>query len=115
MASHLEEALTALKNAACDLTSIEVQTYVGDIDVVVKDQTGSTSFEDALRQAKEDGKMKLKLVTKLNMDGDGIVLVPESAPAGYIQEAHNAALKSGNEVRQGMISLFADVIGLKTR
>ena len=115
MKSKLQDALEGLKNVLCDLSSIEVQTYVGEIDVVIEGQTGTTSFEDALKNAKTNGKIALKLVTKLNLDGDGIVLVPESAPADYIQQAHNAALKAGNDVRQGMISLFSDVIGLKTK
>ena len=55
----------------------------------------------------------MTLVTKIEFDGDVKVLVPSSAPADYIQQAHDAALKAGNDVRQGLISLFADVIGLK--
>jgi hypothetical protein len=110
----LKNALDELKNAVGDLTSLEVQTYIGEIDVVVEGQTGSTSFEDSLKKAKTDGKITLQLVTKLNFDGDGIVLVPASAPADYIQQAHDTALKAGNDVRQGLIALFADVIGLKT-
>ena len=109
----LQNALNALKTAACDLTSLEVQTYVGEIDVVIDGVTGSTSFEASLKKAKKDGKIKLALVTKLNLDGDGLVLVPSSAPADYIQAAHSAALKAGHDVRQGLMALFADVIGLK--
>ena len=109
----LKKAFDQLKNAVGDLTSIEVQTYVGEIDVVVDGVTGSTSFEDSLKNAKQDGKIALSLVTKINFDGDGLVLVPSSAPADYIQEAHDAALLAGNDVRQGLIALFGDVIGLK--
>ena len=109
----LENALNGLKNVVGDLTSIEVQTYVGDIDVVVEGATGNTSFEDSLKKAKKSGTIKLTLVTKIDFDGDGVVLVPSSAPADYIQEAHDSALMAGNEIRQGLIALFADVIGLK--
>jgi hypothetical protein len=109
----LKDALISLKNAAGDLSSIEVQTYVGKIDVVIDGVGDSTSFEDSLKEAKKKGKITLNLVTKVNFDGDGIVLVPSSAPADYIQQAHDAALKAGNDIRQGLIALFADVIGLK--
>lgn len=109
----LENALNKLKNAAGDLASLEVQTYVGDIDVVIDGATGNKSFEDSVKQAKQNGKIKLSIVSKINFDGDGIVLVPSSAPADYIQQAHDTALKAGNEIRQGLIALFADVIGLK--
>ena len=60
----LKKAFDQLKNAVGDLTSIEVQTYVGEIDVVVDGVTGSTSFEDSLKNAKQDGKIALSLVTK---------------------------------------------------
>lgn len=109
----LETALIDLKNAVGDLTSLEVRTYVGEIDVVISGISGATDFEQSLEKAKTDGKIQLQLVTKLNFDGDGIVLVPSSAPADYIQKAHDTALKAGNDVRQGLISLFSDVIGLK--
>jgi len=109
----LQDALTQLKNAVGDLTSLEVQTYVGEIDVIIDGITDSTNFEASLKKAKSGGKISLQLVTKLNFDGDAIVLVPSSAPADYIQQAHDSALKAGNDVRQGIISLFADVIGLK--
>ena len=105
--------MIGLKNVVGDLTSLEVQTYVGEIDVVIGGITGSTNFEKSLEQAKQAGKIQLQLVTKLNFDGDGIVLVPSTAPADYIQRAHDTALMAGNEVRQGLISLFSDFIGLK--
>ena len=109
----LQDALIGLKNAVGDLTSIEVQTYVGEIDVVMDGITGATSLEDSLKKAKKSGNIKLTLVTKINFDGDAMVLVPDSAPADYIQQAHDSALKAGNEIRQGVIALFSDVIGLK--
>ena len=111
----LKDALNALKTAACDLTSLEVQTYVGEIDVVIDGVTGTTDFEASLKKAKKNGKIVLTLVTKLHLDGDGINLVPSSAPADYVQAAHSAALKSGHDVRQGLIALFSDVIGLKAK
>ncbi|MCP4672437.1 MAG: hypothetical protein GY857_14160 [Desulfobacula sp.] len=108
----LHKALEDLKNVVCDLTSIEVQTYVGDLKVLIKDPKKPSDFEKLLKAGTTSGSLKLALVTKLNFDGDGFVLVPESATPDYIQNAHNAALKAGNEVRQGLLSLFGDVIGL---
>jgi hypothetical protein len=109
----LANALKDLKNAVGDLTSLEVQTYVGEINVVMEGITDTTNFEESLHQAKADEKIQLQLVTKLKFDGDAIVLVPSSAPADYIQKAHDTAIKAGNEVRHGLIALFSDVIGLK--
>lgn len=107
----LKDALEQLKNAVGDLTSLEVQTYVGELDVIVKDQQGSTNFEEMLKKARASNQLSLQLVTKVNFDGDAIALVPSSAPADYVQEAHEAALELGNDVRQGLLMMFADVIG----
>ena len=109
----LEKALQGLKNQLCDLTSLQVQTYVGEIEVVLDGVSDATDFEASLKNARQEGKIKLSLVTKIHFDGDGVVLVPSSAPAGYIQEAHDAAVKAGHEVRQGLVALFSDVVGLK--
>ena len=111
----LSEALENLKKAIGDLTSIEVQTYVGDINVAIDELADSTSFEDTLKKAKQSGNIKLSLVTKINFDGDGIVLVPDSAPADYIQKAHDSALEAGRGVRQGLIELFSDVIRIAVK
>lgn len=109
----LEKGLKGLKDLACDLSSIEIQTYVGDIDVLIENKTDPTDLEALLKGSGANGNLKLNLVTKINFDGDGFVLVPKTAPPDYVQDAHNAALAAGNDVRQGLISLFADVIGLK--
>ncbi len=109
----LQGALDSLKKAAGDLASLEVQTYVGEIDVVIDGVDDATDFEKSLKQAKSNDKIKLTLVTKLKFDGDAFVLVPASAPADYVQQAHNAALKAGDDARKGLIALFGDAIGLK--
>ena len=111
----LSDALDNLKKAVGDLTSLEVQTYVGDINVAIDELADSTSFEDTLKKAKQSGNIKLSFVTKINFDGDGFVMVPDSAPADYIQKAHDSALMAGNDVRQGLIELFSDVIGFAVK
>lgn len=108
----LKDALESLKDAVCDLTSLEVQVYTGNLDVAVTDQVGSTSFEDILKNVKTSGDLKLVGVTKINFDGDGFVLVPSQAMPDHIREAHDAAIKAGQEVRAGLIALFADMTGL---
>ena len=111
----LESALSTLKDAVADLTSLEVQTYTGDLDVVIKEWKGITNFEEILKNVKAKGNLKLKYVTKINFDGDGFVLVPETAPPDHIQEAHNAALKAGQDARIGLLSLFSEVTGLAVK
>ena len=110
----LKNALETIGEVISDLTSLEVQTYTGNLDVVVKDLKNTTNFETILKSVKTtaSGNLKLRYVTKINIDGDGLVLVPETASPNHVQEAHAAALKAGHEVRQGLLTLFADLTGL---
>ncbi len=107
-----EESLRTFKDSLCDLTSIEVQTYTGNLTVEVDDQGNVPDFQKILSKAKTTGNLKLAYVTRINLDGDGIVLVPETAAPDHILQAHNAAIKAGQEVRQGILTLFADLTGL---
>jgi hypothetical protein len=110
----LEHALKTISGVMSDLTSLEVQTYTGNLDVVVKDVKDIKNFEAILESVKSSaaGNLKLRHVTKINIDGDGLVLVPETTSPNHVQEAHDAALKAGHEVRQGLLTLFADLTGL---
>ena len=110
----LKNALETISEVISDLTSIEVQTYTGNLDVVGKDLKNTTNFEAILKSVKTTakGNLKLRYVTKINIDGDGLVLVPETASPNHVQEAHAAALKAGHEMRQGLLTLFADLTGL---
>ena len=110
----LKNALETISEVISDLTSLEVQTYTGNLDVVAEDLKSTTNFEAILNSVKTtaNGNLKLRYVTKINIDGDGLVLVPETASPNHVQEAHAAALKVGHEVRQGLLTLFADITGL---
>jgi len=108
----LDEALTTLKETMCDLTSLEVQTYTGNLDVAVTDQIGSTKLEDILEKVRVSGTLKLVAVTKINFDGDGMVLVPPQAVPDHIRDAHDAAVAAGLEVREGLLALFSEMTGL---
>ena len=110
----LKNALETISEVISDLTSLEVQTYTGNLDVVAKDLKGTTNFEAILNSVKTttNGNLTLRYVTKISLDGDGLVLVPETASPNHVQDAHAAALKVGHEVRQGLLTLFADITGL---
>ncbi len=108
----LEDALTTLKETLCDLTSLEVQTYTGNLDVAVTDQVGSAKFEDILEKVRVSGTLKLVAVTKINFDGDGMVLVPPQAMPDHVGDAHDAAVAAGLQVREGLLALFSEMTGL---
>ena len=117
--SGLKGALEGLKNAVGDLASLEVQTYVGKIDISKpKDSTGKeirvTAFEDYLKaQVGVPEGLALVAVTKMKFDGDAINLVPKDGVHDHVLKAHDAAVKAGIETRHGLLALFGNILGLK--
>jgi len=116
----LRDALESLQDMACDLTSLEVQTYMGNLDVAIskdekKDEKSDvTNFEKILKKVNKSGNLKLVAVTKVNFDGDSFALIPETPLPPHIQRAHQAALQAGMDTRAGLLALFSSVIGLST-
>ena len=110
----LRAALEALRDTTCDLTSLEVQTYTGNLDVVISKnkEMDVTNFEEILKKVKASGDLKLVAVTKVNFDGDTYALTPETPLPPHIQMAHETALQAGMDTRAGLLELFSSVIGL---
>lgn len=86
-----------------DLSSLEVHTYVGDITVKSSKDTPITNFEDFLEQASGDGgNLTLKLVTKMNFDGDAINLVPAEGLEEHVKEIHESSLRGRYRSKKGI-------------
>lgn len=114
-----KNAFTKLKRTIGDLSSLEVQTYVGTVVVpTVKDKDGkdATNFEDFLKAcvAKPEN-LSLVAVTKMSFDGDAINLVPAESFPDHVQKVHESAVKAGIETRHGLLSLFGSLLGLKAQ
>jgi len=113
----MESALGKIGDVLEDLSSLEVQTYSGSIDVSFDGGLGVDgklkSITDLLAAAKAaDNNLKLCAVTKMSFDGDAINLVPEEGLSERIQEIHIAAVKTGIDTRHGLLSLFGGMVGL---
>ena len=110
----LRAALEALRDTTCDLTSLEVQTYTGNLDVLFnKDEdVNLASFETVLKKVKVSGTLRLAAMTKVNFDGDTFLLTSENDLPPHVQQAHDAAVQAGMETREALLSIFANVIGL---
>ena len=108
----LKGALEKLKKVTADLTSLEVMTYTGEVHININSTEAlCTNFEDLLKSAEgTKGKLTLRYATKISFDGDGLVLVPLGAPKDHILKAHESAVLAGQKVRQGLLTLFSDVI-----
>lgn len=105
----LRNVLDSAVNAIEDLSSLEVQTYVGLLDVTV-DAEDSRNLEALLKQARVSGNLQLVQVTRLSIDGDGTNLVSPDPQPEHVVRAHQAALEAGNHVRAGILELFSGLI-----
>jgi len=108
----MESALAKIGEVLEDLSSLEVQTYSGSIDVAFDGSLGADgklkSISVLLAAANATGN-NLKL---LSFDGDAINLVPEEGLSERIQAIHIAAVKTGIDTRHGLLSLFGGMVGL---
>ena len=105
-------ALSKIGDVLEDLSSLEVQTLTGSLDVTVTDGK-LDNFETLLEKSNTAGHLKLRAVTRMMCDGDAINLVPEEDYPEHIQNVHAAAVKAGIDTRHGLLSLFGGMVGLK--
>ncbi len=102
-----------LSEAIEDLTSLEVRTYRGSLSHIVN-QVNPKKIEDFLT-AETVGELKLVRLTKSQLDGDTVLFIDDgSTDAGdvpeLISDAHEEAVRSANEMRQGLAELAAGVV-----
>ena len=105
-----------LAEGIADLSQLQVQTYTGNIVAHIKDGEGGASIinwqELLTTSAKEDGDVSLVAATKVNLDGDTELFIAANAPTNLL-EAHNDAVAAAQQLRQGLVEAFADVLGIR--
>ena len=114
--SGLGGALSGLRNAIGDLTSLEVNTYIGDLSAVVEPggDLNISDFDKLVKGAKgASGNIQLVASTKINFDGDCKQYFDRNTMPSHVVEAHAVALQSGQEVREGIIKLFTGLLDIK--
>ena len=109
----LKDAFVSLKKGIADISSVEVQTFTGDLSTVITESNGESvlDWENLLKNATSDtqGSITLMASSKYEFDGDAKLLInPAITPE--MREAHDAAVSAGLEVRQGLIDAFYDLI-----
>ena len=99
-----------------DLSQLQVQTYTGNITAHITDGGGGGSiinWQDLLTtSASEDGDVSLVAATKVNFDGDTELFIASNAPSNLVS-AHNDAVTAAQQLRQGLVEAFADVLGIR--
>jgi hypothetical protein len=136
----LKAAFNTLKDVVEDLTSLQVQTFSGTIDIRIE-KTGFRTLREAIeakRHADIEGDRisrneDTNAVTVKEADGEGSVTVKgdiEVVATSYIQfdgdsynfiatgasdklvKAHNDAVAAGMESRKALLALLLDIVGL---
>jgi hypothetical protein len=106
-----KSALVKLKDAALDLTELQVLTFTGTVEAVVKTD-GAMDWSKLLKEAKTAGAIELVAATKIEIDGDTTLFVAKGAPDA-LKQAHLDATAAAQQYRQGLVQAFADLLGIK--
>lgn len=102
-----------LGEGIADLSELNVQTFSGDITSVIDKSTGGNVIDwtKLLKDAKTSGKVRLIASAKIKFDGDSDTYFAEDIPPEML-EAHLTAVEAGQNVREGLIAMFKDVLGI---
>jgi len=104
-------ALVKLKDAALDLTDLQVLTFTGTVEAVVS-ANGAMDWGKLLKEAKTSGAIELVAATKIEIDGDTTLFVARTAPDA-LKQAHLDATAAAQQYRQGLVQAFASLLGIK--
>ncbi len=110
----IKEAIEKLKAGIKDLSELEVQTYSGTVEATIDQDSKENiiDWEKLFASAKPGGSVVLAAATKIQADGDTYNFISSQNLPPAVMEAHQAALEAGNQVRENIIDLFADLLGL---
>jgi hypothetical protein len=107
----IEGAVSSIKNAIVDLSSLEVITFRGTVTGMIKDDL---EWDKLMTKATTgSGQLKLALATVIDFDSDVRTFIADEAPPQWIIDAHNAAVKSGIDSRRAVLDLIGGFIAKK--
>lgn len=105
----LTDAFDKLRDGLEDLGSLEIRSFSGDVNAVIGSGTANQSFKQLFDKAVKDGKISLKMYTRLDADGDSDHFIADSGIDDGMAAGHIAAFQMGQEIRRSYIELFRDV------
>ncbi len=110
----LEKALDSLKDAATDLSTIEVTTLSGDVKEIFNGD--KIDLKKAITELKEGtaiGKIELVAHTHIDFDHDTILFISEKArnKQNDLYELHKDAVVSSQDARQGFLRFIKEFLG----
>lgn len=105
----LEDAFKKLRDGLVDLGSLEVRSFSGDITAMLGNGTANQSFKQLFDKAVKDGKISMKVYTRLDADGDSDHFMAEGGVDEGMAASHVAAFQMGQEIRRTYLELFKDI------
>ena len=117
--STLKKVLESIRNAADDITTLDVVTLTGSVTITgLTDQNNEIDLK-ALNKAIQKNaiantNMTLLAYTHIDLDSDTIHFVKSGLSEGEapLVEAHNAMVKSSQDARLAFVKAVKDVVGL---
>jgi hypothetical protein len=107
---NIRDAMKKVANAFEDLTTLDVQTYTGTVDLS-GNQEGFKGIKNLVKQAQTDAKISLVAESVYQFDGDSFNFITNGQ--GVPSEAlkiHQGAVEAGLKTRQGLFELFKDLL-----
>jgi hypothetical protein len=103
-----------LENVVADVATLNVQTFTGDFAAVVAGGKGKSleQLDAIIAEATKNGTLSLAMSTRVELDGDTLHFIGNSATDTAVA-AHHEAVKAAQEYRTSLLQAFADVIGIR--
>lgn len=113
----LQDALSKLGELTADFSSLEVMTYSGDIQAVLKSDKEGIDWDGLFTKAagaQGQGTLKLVAATRVLFDGDtqNFRTQEKLERVDELLQLHDQAVESSRQARHALIQFFAD--GLKS-
>ena len=103
-----------LGEGIADLSELNVQTFCGDLTSVIDKSTSANVIDwpKLLKDAKTTGKVKLVASAKIKFDGDSDSYFADDISPDML-DAHLVAIEAGQKVREGLLSMFKEILNIK--
>jgi len=110
----IKDAFSKLKEGIKDLSELEVQTYTGTVTATIDPDSKENIIDwvKLFEDANASGTVTLAAATKIQADGDTYNFITSADIPPTVLDAHHAALDAGNQVRENIISLFSELLGI---
>jgi hypothetical protein len=118
----LHTAVKKLSEVIDDLTSLDVQTFTGNLDIKISqaaknatdaETTKSELMDMTIDNLPKEGNFKLVARSLYKFDGDSYNFITnESGVPQTALELHKSAVESGIKTRQGLVEMAKSFVGL---